>query len=84
MINEIREQLQHLIDALAADLYHPLGEIMLEGFLAPARSPWKKLKHMPGSPGRPEPPGESPGITHGCSAVSRFRRKPGGNGSSWT
>ena len=51
MINEIREQLQHLIDALAADLYHPLGEITLEGFLAPgaltleeaethAREPW--------------------------------------------
>ncbi|MBR6028378.1 MAG: alpha-mannosidase [Clostridia bacterium] len=35
MINEISEQLRHVIDALAADLYHPLGEIAFEGFLAP-------------------------------------------------
>ena len=35
MTNEIRDQLQHVIDALAADLYHPLGEITLEGFPAP-------------------------------------------------
>ena len=51
MINEISEQLNHVIDALAADLYHPLGEIVLEGFLAGgaltlqeaethAREPW--------------------------------------------
>ena len=51
MTNEIRDQLQHVIDALAADLYHPLGEITLEGFPAPgaltleeaekhAREPW--------------------------------------------
>ena len=51
MINEIREQLAHLIGALEADLYHPLGEIELEGFPAPgaltlaeaekfARTPW--------------------------------------------
>ena len=32
MINELTEQLQHIIDALAADLYHPLGEMLLEGF----------------------------------------------------
>ena len=32
MINELTEQLQHVIDALAADLYHPLGEMILEGF----------------------------------------------------
>ena len=32
MLNEISEQLGHVIDALAADLYHPLGEILLEGF----------------------------------------------------
>lgn len=32
MVNELTEQLQHIIDALAADLYHPLGEIFLEGF----------------------------------------------------
>ena len=31
MINEIREQLARLIGALEADLYHPLGEIELEG-----------------------------------------------------
>ena len=51
MINEIREQLAHLIGALEADLYHPLGEIELSGFpaseaLTPAeaetrpRTPW--------------------------------------------
>ena len=51
MINEIREQLAHVIEALEADLYHPIGEIELEGFLAPgaltlaeaetyARTPW--------------------------------------------
>ncbi len=51
MINEIAEQLEHLIEALEADLYHPLGDILLEGFLAPgaltlqeaetyARKPW--------------------------------------------
>ena len=34
MINEIAEQLNHVIDALAADFYHPLGEIHLEGFLS--------------------------------------------------
>ncbi|MBO7662739.1 MAG: alpha-mannosidase [Clostridia bacterium] len=51
MINEIREQLAHLLDALEADLFHPLGEIVLAGFPAPealtlaeaetrARTPW--------------------------------------------
>ncbi len=35
MTNEIAEQLKHLIDALEADLYHPLGDIPMEGFLAP-------------------------------------------------
>ena len=51
MINEIREQLAHLTEALEADLYHPLGEIELSGFpaseaLTPAeaetrpRTPW--------------------------------------------
>ena len=51
MINEIAEQLDHLVRALEADLYHPVGEIPLEGFLAPgaltlaeaekhAREPW--------------------------------------------
>ena len=35
MMNEITEQLEHLIEALAADLYHPLGVIPLEGFPAP-------------------------------------------------
>ena len=35
MVNEISEQLRHVIDALEADLYHPLGEIPLEGFPAP-------------------------------------------------
>ena len=34
MINEIYEQLGHVIAALEADLYHPIGEISLEGFLA--------------------------------------------------
>ena len=32
---EISEQLEQLIRALEADLYHPVGEILLEGFLAP-------------------------------------------------
>ena len=36
MNNELTEQLEHLIEALKSDLYHPLGEIHLEGFLAPA------------------------------------------------
>ena len=51
MIREISEQLEQLIRALEADLYHPVGEILLEGFLAPgsltlaeaeahAREPW--------------------------------------------
>ena len=35
MIREISEQLEQLIRALEADLYHPVGEILLEGFLAP-------------------------------------------------
>ena len=34
MINEITDQLRHLIEALEADLYHPLEEIILEGFPA--------------------------------------------------
>ena len=34
MTNELSEQLNHVIEALAADLYHPLGEIHLAGFLA--------------------------------------------------
>ena len=34
MINETVGQLQHLLEALEADLYHPLGEIVLEGFPA--------------------------------------------------
>ncbi|MBR4539691.1 MAG: alpha-mannosidase [Clostridia bacterium] len=34
MLNELTGQLNHVIDALAADLYHPLGEIHLEGFLS--------------------------------------------------
>ena len=51
MTNEITEQLGHLIDALEADLYHALGDIPVEGFLASGpltlqeaetheRSPW--------------------------------------------
>ncbi len=51
MTNELTDQLRHVIDALVADFYHPLGEIALEGFLAPgdlslgeaqaqARAPW--------------------------------------------
>ncbi len=32
MKNELTEQLGHVIDALEADLYHPMGEIVLEGF----------------------------------------------------
>ena len=35
MLNELTGQLRHVTDALAADFYHPLGEIRLEGFLAP-------------------------------------------------
>ena len=34
MINELSEELNHLIDALAEDFYHPLGPIPLEGFAA--------------------------------------------------
>ncbi len=51
MNNEIRDQLARVIEALEADLYHPLGEIALEGFPASealtlaeaetcARMPW--------------------------------------------
>ncbi len=34
MTNELTEQINHVMDALAADLYHPIGEICLEGFLS--------------------------------------------------
>ena len=34
MINEIADQLNRIIEALAADFYHPLGSIPLEGFRA--------------------------------------------------
>ena len=34
MINELSEELNHVIDALAEDFYHPLGPIPLEGFTA--------------------------------------------------
>ena len=51
MLNELSGQLNHVIDALAADLYHPLGEIHFAGFLSPgdltlleaqahSREPW--------------------------------------------
>ncbi|MDO5435470.1 MAG: glycoside hydrolase family 38 C-terminal domain-containing protein [Clostridia bacterium] len=33
MNNELHMQLDHIIDALAADLYHPLGDIRPEGFV---------------------------------------------------
>ena len=34
MIKELTEELNHVIDALAEDFYHPLGPILLEGFTA--------------------------------------------------
>ena len=34
MINEIADQLNRIIEALASDLYHPLDSIPLEGFRA--------------------------------------------------
>ena len=72
MINEIREQLAHVIEALEADLYHPIGEIELEGFLAPGA--------LPLAPGRPERYGARPGTMPGCSAALRCRRKPAASG----
>ena len=50
MINEIAEQLNHIIDALAADLYHPLGKIELEGFLASGELSLSEAEAMPRSP----------------------------------
>ena len=51
MVNELTGQLNRVIDALAADFYHPLGDVALEGFLSSrdlsleeaqtyARTPW--------------------------------------------
>ncbi len=50
MINELTEQLNHVIDALAADLYHPLGEIALEGFLAPGELSLAEAEKLPREP----------------------------------
>ena len=47
MINEIAEQLGHLIEALESDLYHPLGEIPLEGFLSPEPVTLKEAETRP-------------------------------------
>ena len=50
MINELTEQLRHVIEALAADLYHPLGEITLEGFSAPSVLTLKEAETYPREP----------------------------------
>ena len=50
MINEITEQLRHVIEALAADLYHPLGEITLEGFSAPSVLNLREAESYPREP----------------------------------
>ena len=54
MVNELTEQLQHVIDALAADLYHPLGDIPLEGFRADGEL---SLAEAEGRPREPWPAG---------------------------
>ena len=50
MINELTEQLQHVIDALAADLYHPLGEMLLEGFKTNEELSLAEAERMPREP----------------------------------
>ena len=50
MINELTEQLRHVIEALAADLYHPLGEITLEGFSASSVLSLKEAETYPQEP----------------------------------
>ncbi len=50
MINELTEQLQHIIDALAADLYHPLGEILLEGFKTDKELSLSEAERLPQVP----------------------------------
>ena len=50
MNKEITGQLRHVIDALAADLYHPLGEIVLEGFSAPSVLNLREAETYPREP----------------------------------
>ncbi len=50
MNKEITDQLRHVIDALAADLYHPLGEIALEGFSAPSVLNLREAETYPREP----------------------------------
>ena len=50
MNKEITDQLRHVIDALAADLYHPLGEITLEGFSAPSVLNLREAETYPRDP----------------------------------
>ena len=50
MINEIAEQLAHLIAALEADLYHPIGEILLEGFPAEGELTLAEAEKLPRQP----------------------------------
>ena len=50
MLNEIAEQLRHVIDALAADLYHPLGEIPLEGFRTDRELSLAEAEKLPRQP----------------------------------
>ena len=50
MVNELTEQLQHVIDALAADLYHPLGEMILEGFKTKEELSLAEAKRLPRTP----------------------------------
>ena len=50
MINELTEQLQHVIDALAADLYHPLGEMILEGFKTKEELSLTEAERLPRTP----------------------------------
>ena len=50
MISETVGQLRRIIEALASDLYHPLGEIILEGFSAPSALTLREAEKHPRTP----------------------------------
>ena len=50
MISETVGQLRRIIEALASDLYHPLGEISLEGFSAPSALTLREAEKHPRTP----------------------------------
>ena len=50
MISETVGQLRRIIEALASDLYHPLGEIVLEGFSAPSALTLREAEKHPRTP----------------------------------